>query len=304
MKFKNAVLLLVSFVLGYASFTAAQQATPLDTSITASAALSSPTSSAMPSTASTANGEPSAPAPGSGGPPQIENAPDYQWHLSVSPYLWFPGTHGTAGAFNREVGYRASAIDLLSHFRFGLMGAAEARHDRVLFPLDMMWIRLRADKAVPFPGLSTTSANLKAGMFIFSPKTGFRVINAEKFKADFLMGLRYWHFGENLEFNPSRLGLNFSKSQNWVDPLVGGKIETAVSRKSVITVAGDVGGWGAASQLEYQIVGLLGYKVKPSMILQAGYRYLYADYQKNGPANASNKFALSGIILGVTLNVK
>src|SRR2546423_11453516 len=302
MKIKNAVLILVCFVLGYASFSAAQQTKSLDTNVIANAALTSPTSSPTSSAASTANSEPS--APGSGGPPQIENAPDDQWHLSLSPYLWFPGTHGTAGAFNRDIGYRASAIDLLSHFRFGLMGAAEARHDRVLFPLDMMWIRLRDDKALPFPGLSATSANLKASMFILTPKTGFRVINGEKFKADFLMGLRYWHFGENLQFNPTRLGLNFSKSQNWVDPLVGGKIEAAVSQKSVITVAGDVGGWGAASQLEYQLVGLLGYKLKPSMTLQAGYRYLYADYQKGGPAAANNKFALSGIILGFTLNLK
>ena len=115
MKIKNAVLILVCFVLGYASFSAAQQTKPLDTSVTASAALTSPTSNPTSSVAPTANSEPS--APGSGGPPQIENAPDDQWHLSVSPYLWFPGTHGTAGAFNRDIGYRASAIDLLSHFR-------------------------------------------------------------------------------------------------------------------------------------------------------------------------------------------
>jgi hypothetical protein len=303
-KLTNAILFLVSFVLGYALFSAAQQTQPLDTGVTSSAELTSPTSTTPSSISSTANSEPQAPPPGSSDPPQIENAPDDQWHRSVSPYLWFPGTHGTAGAFNREIGYRASAIDLLSNFRFGLMGAAEARHDRVLFPIDMMWIRLRDDKALPFPGLSATSANIKAGMFILSPKTGFRVINAEKVKADFLMGVRYWHFGENLEFNPSRLGLNFSKSQNWVDPVIGGRIETTVSQKSVITIAGDVGGWGAASQLEYQMVGLIGYKLKPSMTLQAGYRYLYADYQKNGLANASNRFALSGIILGITLNLK
>jgi opacity protein-like surface antigen len=304
MKIKNAVLILVCFVLGYASFSAAQQTQSLDEGVTASAALASPTSSSTSSAASNTNSDPSDPGPGSGGPPQVENAPDDQWHLSVSPYLWFAGTHGTAGAFNRDIGYRASAIDLLSHFRFGLMGTAEARHDRVLFPLDMIWIRLRDDKALPFPGLSATSANIKVGMFILTPKTGFRVINGEKVKADFLMGLRYWHFGENLQFNPSRLGLNFSKSQNWVDPLVGGRIEAALSQKSVITVAGDVGGWGAASQLEYQVVGLLGYKLNPNITLQAGYRYLYADYQKNGPANATNKFALSGIVLGVTLNLK
>src|SRR5438874_6296377 len=82
MKIKNAVLILVCFVLGYASFSAAQQTTPLDTSVTASAAPTSPTSNPTSSVATTANSEPSASPPGSGGPPQIENAPDDQWHLS------------------------------------------------------------------------------------------------------------------------------------------------------------------------------------------------------------------------------
>ena len=302
MKIKNVVLVLVCFTLGCGAFSAAQLTQSTDKGATASTVLASSTSSSTSSATSATNSDPS--APGSAGPPQVENAPDDQWHISISPYLWFAGTHGTLGAFNRDVGYRASAIDLLSHFRFGLMAAAEVRHDRVLFPLDTMWIRLRDDRALPFPNLSATSANLKASMFVFTPKTGFRVINQEKFKADFLMGLRYWHFGENLQFSPSLLGLNFSKSQDWVDPLVGGRIETPISQKAVLTVAGDVGGWGAGSQLDYQIVGLLGYKLKPSITLQAGYRYLYADYQKNGPANASNKFALSGIVLGLTLNLK
>jgi hypothetical protein len=72
----------------------------------------------------------------------------------------------------------------------------------------------------------------------------------------------------------------------------------------VATIAGDVGGWGTGSQIEYQIAGVLGYKLKPSMTLQAGYRYLYFDYEKGGQANAVVKTALSGIILGVTLNLK
>ena len=59
------------------------------------------------------------------------------WQVSVSPYLWLPGVHGTVGAFDRDAGVSASPIDLLSHFRFGLMGdcrrsleavSAAARH--------------------------------------------------------------------------------------------------------------------------------------------------------------------------------
>jgi len=66
------------------------------------------------------------------------------WQVSVSPYVWLPGVHGTVGAFDRDAGVSVSPIDLLSHFRFGLMGAADARWKRLVLPLDLVWSRLRA----------------------------------------------------------------------------------------------------------------------------------------------------------------
>lgn len=248
--------------------------------------------------------DPAGPQAGSGQGTTGGTAQDDQWHFSVSPYLWLAGTHGTVGAFGRDVGFKASIGDLLSHFRFGLLGAAEARHNRFLTNIDMIWMRLGDNQALPFPNLMATSANLTASVFVLTPKVGYRLMNQNKIKADFLTGIRYWHFGESLNFTPSRLGLNFSKSQNWVDPLVGGRIIADVTPKIVTTIAGDVGGWGTGSQIEYQVVGLLGYKLNPKIVLQAGYRYLYFDYLKGGRAGTVVNTALSGAILGVTLNLK
>jgi hypothetical protein len=183
-------------------------------------------------------------------PQPATDQPD-QWHVSVSPYLWFPGVHGTVGTNDREVGFHASAIDLLSHFRFGLMGTVEARKNRLVIPLDLMWIRLRDDKGIPLGSFGATTATVTGTVFILTPKIGFTVIKAKMFEVDALAGLRYWHFGEDLNFNPSLLGLNFSKSQSWVDPLVGGRIAVPLSPKLDVTVGGDVGGWGTGSQLEY-----------------------------------------------------
>jgi len=60
------------------------------------------------------------------------------WQVSVSPYLWFPGIHGTVGAFDRDASVSATPIDLLSHLRFGLMGAADARWERLVLSLDLI----------------------------------------------------------------------------------------------------------------------------------------------------------------------
>jgi len=229
------------------------------------------------------------------------SADDDGWHFAVSPYLWFPGVHGTIGARGRDVSFKASPGDLLSHFRFGLMGVLEARYKRLLLPLDIMWIRLGDNKALPFPNLMVNTAKLKASEFILTPKIGYRLIDQEKIKIDALVGFRYWHFGENLKFVPSNFNLNFSSSQNWVDPVVGGRITGNLSPKVVAVIAGDVGGWGTGSQLDYQVAGILGYRVKPNVTLQAGYRYLYVNYRSGGTIIQPTT---SGVLFGATFNLK
>jgi hypothetical protein len=228
-------------------------------------------------------------------------ASDDQWHVTVSPYLWFPGMHGTVGTPDRQLSVHESAIDILSNFRFGLMGEADMRYKRLVLPIDMMWVRLGDDKTLSNLGQSGTTADVKITEFILTPKIGYRLIDQEKFKLDALTGFRYWHLGQNLRFDPSRLGLDFSGSQNWVDPLVGGRIQMPLSPKMEITIAGDVGGWGAGSELEYQLVGLLGYRIKPKCALQVGWRYLDVNYRSG---KSIFDVASSGLVFGATFDLK
>lgn len=239
-------------------------------------------------------------------PQAAKAAPDDAWHLSVSPYLWFPGVHGTAvGPEENGLGFKASPSDLLSHFQIGLMGAVEISHKRIVTSMDIFWIRLQDNTAIPLPpavGDGAIGAKIHATEFFLAPKVGYRVIDQEKIKIDALAGFRFWHFGESLSFNPSALGLNFNGSQNFVDPLVGGRIQLALSPKIVVNILGDVGGWNTGSKLEYQIVGLIGYRIKPALTLQAGWRYLNLDYQ-GSRGNVFN-ITTAGVLFGATLNLK
>jgi hypothetical protein len=221
---------------------------------------------------------------------------DSDWHLTVSPYLWFPGVHGGIGIGGRETSIHVSAGDLLSHFRFGLMGVIEPRYKRIVMPLDIVWVRLGDDRAL---SNIASVANLKGDEFILTQKVGYRVIDTERIKIDGLAGFRYWHYGTNVSFTTN--SLNYSGSQNWVDPLVGGRITGILTPKIEITVAGDVGGWGVGSQLAYQAVGLLGYRIKPALTLQAGYRYLATNYQTS---NGFVDMVESGVMFGVSINFK
>ncbi len=224
-----------------------------------------------------------------------------EWHLAISPYLWFPGLHGTVGALNHNTSVHASAGDLLSNFRFGIMGAAEAERNGILLNGDLMWTRLGDERAVPFPRLGAVATDVKIGELIWTSKVGARLVNKEKFKGDMNVGVRFWHLGQKLNFNPSLLGLNFKGSANWVDLVMGGRVETALSPKVAVIVLGDVGGWGTGSQLEYQFAPLLEYKLNPKWKLGVGYRYLFVDYRTR---EFLYNTVSSGVIFGATMDLK
>ena len=150
--------------------------------------------------------------------------PDDKWHYSISPYLWLAGTHGTAGFLGREASFHASFSDLFKYLNIGIMAAGEVRKERLLFPVDFLWMKLSDDRSFPespFPG--ATSIKLKIYQSILIPKAGYRIVDQEKMKVDGTLGIRYWHLGENLSLQPSNL--NNSQSANWVDVVAGARVQ-------------------------------------------------------------------------------
>ncbi|MGB9241896.1 MAG: hypothetical protein WCC03_00970 [Candidatus Acidiferrales bacterium] len=226
--------------------------------------------------------------------------PTSDWHFAVSPYLWLPWIHGTVGARGHEASIHVSPGDLLSHFRFGLMGVVDTRYKRIVMPVDFVWLRLGANNALPLTD-EAVNANVKGEAFILTPKIGYRLVDSQIVKIDALTGFRYWHFGESLRLSTSDTSVKFSSSQNWVDPLVGGRILANLSPKVSVSIGGDVGGWNTGSLLDYQFGGVLGYRIKPAVVLQAGYRYLAVDYRNGG---TTQNLVIAGPLFGATITLK
>jgi hypothetical protein len=74
------------------------------------------------------------------------------------------------------------------------------------------------------------------------------------------------------------------------------RILAALSPKVIVTVLGDAGAGGA--NLDYQVGGALGYKLKPNIILQGGCRYLNVDYRPS--SGFVYDTATSGVLIGAT----
>ena len=232
-------------------------------------------------------------------PKSPASMPNDSWHFGITPYLWFAGTHGTAGFNNRDVSFHASFGDVFSYLNIGIMGAAEASKGRWVLPVDFLWMKLSDDRGLPrspFPG--ATSIKVKIYESVLTPKVGYLVVDKERMKVVGTVGIRYWHLGEDLSLQP--LNLNNSQSANWVDVVAGARFQMPLSPKAGITILGDAGGGGA--NVDYQVVGSLGYKFKPNIIGELGWRYKDVTYRPSSTLIFDG--AMSGILLGVTFNIK
>ena len=96
---------------------------------------------------------------------------DSDWHFMVAPYLWIPWVYGTIGANGNDARFYATPGELFSHFRFGLLGVVQPSYKRLLLPLDIIWLRLGDDKALPNTPNGTV-VNVKADVFVLTPKVG------------------------------------------------------------------------------------------------------------------------------------
>src|SRR6267142_1008324 len=186
MNIKNRILIFACTLLAGATLLQSQQEKHPDSGVGSDSELTLVDSAPAPTDATTNGRSTANPTAIDQAAPPAAGGPDNQWHLSVSPYLWFPGVHGTVGAKDRSVGVHVSATDLLSHFRFGLMGTVEATHNRILIPIDLMFVRLRDDKGIPLGAFGATTATVTANEFILTPKIGVTVIKAKMLQVDAL----------------------------------------------------------------------------------------------------------------------
>lgn len=80
----------------------------------------------------------------------------------------------------------------------------------------------------------------------------------------------------------SKLGTSASLNERWLDPYVGFAGRYNFNKAFYLTGKADIGGFGIGSDITWQAYGALGCQVTRSIFLEAGYRYLYTDYEHGG----------------------
>jgi hypothetical protein len=228
---------------------------------------------------------------------------DNKWHIYGMAYLWVPTMHGTVGVAGYDTNIHVSSGEIFSNFRGGFLGVFTPTYNRWSAPVDVLWMRLRSEKSVPYVPVdgSDTGYTVRATLneTIITPKLNYLAYDSPKFKVYGTAGARIWHIGTTLALIPSLYDNSPYKGVSWIDYVMGARFSVPLGKKASVDILGD-GGEGGAT-LDYQVGGILNYQLKPKLTSQIGWRYLTEHYGNNG--NILNT-TTQGIVFGATYKFK
>ncbi len=201
------------------------------------------------------------------------------WSCRVSLYGWLESLSGDTGVRGYDLPLDISFNELVEYLDFAAMGTMELGYDRWSFVADMMYAKLGDS----ISGNHNDSVDLDMKQFLGNFVVAYELVKTDTYKLDAYAGARVNYLSLDLNVKGPR-GNKFSRhgSETWVDPIVGTRFQAELPHNFFFRAVGDIGGFGAASELTWQASGGFGYHITPSSSILLGYRVLGTDYTSGG----------------------
>jgi hypothetical protein len=223
--------------------------------------------------------------------------------LIAHPYLWLAGVNvaiTTPLARAPQVNASAGAFQVLGDLNnVPFMGAAELRDGPFGVLADAMHLPLGVGvttRNIFFSGGSTSMVtSIVTGDFLY------RVLDQPDQTVDGGLGFRFWGMSTDVILNGALLPTtSVSRSGSWADPLIAARYHRDFGNGFGLTTYGDVGGFGIAAHVDWQIIGTLDYALKPWLDMQIGYRSLNVNYSASHVPLGFNMH-MTGPLLAATI---
>ena len=214
-----------------------------------------------------------------------------QWQFTLAPYLMFPWMNGTTAVRGHELEVNVGPGDIFSNLQFGVMGYFAARKGPWGFATDVLYMALGTDVDKP-----SANVDFNQGAYAF---TGSRQLNE---KVAFVFGARWNVIQGKLDFKGPLLKGTFKDTKQWVDPIVGLKIEQPLGGRMHFTMLADIGGFGAGSDFAWQLFPVVGVDVGKRARIGFGYRVIGMDYDTgNGSELFKYDIITQAFVIGASL---
>lgn len=204
------------------------------------------------------------------------------WQFELTPYLWVAGISGDVGVGGApSVSVDAKFKDILPNLDFGALVAVEARRGPWALLLDGIYLKVSQNGDTPGSGFDRVDVVSRTA--IIEPALGYRVWETPFASLDAFLGTRIWVVDTELKFSGGVLRpRKFDGTQAWADPVAGARLRGVLSAKWSAVLLGDVGGFGAASDLTWQAFAGIAYQFSERWSLKIGYRAIGVDYESGG----------------------
>lgn len=217
------------------------------------------------------------------------------WALDVVPYVWAADLTAETSVPGEPPSTPSAANRFETRIRAGAMVAAQVRYRAVGLFTDFAWLRL--DSASLDPGPAFQSGRLQSDFIHATAALTYRLPLSGGFHAEVLAGARLWHVSEEVEYTGRVLpGFRLSGEATWVDPVIGASARYDLSGRWSLVARGMFAGFGVAADESWEAYGGATYRITPWCSVEAGYRYLLEDYDRD-------QFALQltahGFLVGV-----
>ena len=225
--------------------------------------------------------------------------------LVIIPYLWAAGLNGDQAVDGNQASVGLNADGILEALDFGGMVHIESRRGKWGPFLDAAYVKLSTDgKVGPFDvDVSTELAQMELGIFYRFLERTIGNDDRRSLSLDVLGGGRYTYLEGELDSKGAG-PIEVDKSKDWVDAIVGGRIQIDLTEKLAFSLRGDVGGFGIGSSSDFvwNLIAALGYELSERTTLWLGYRHLDLDYDDgSGPRQFEYDVELTGPMAGLEI---
>jgi len=203
-----------------------------------------------------------------------------KWEFATIGYIWFAGAWGKTDVIGpvAPVDLSLPFGKVLKGFKFAFMGAAEAKHDRLIFLGDLTFIHLGSDKGIGIRDPDFLSAELDSRTAEITLVGGYRVVDDDAVKLDLLAGGRMNWFDTSMQLDGPNRSASGSVKQTWFDPLLAARVQGPLGGKWSFSAYGDIGGFGIGSDITWQAVATVNYQINHKMAVGAGWRHYKVNY--------------------------
>lgn len=202
------------------------------------------------------------------------------WRVSTSMYGWFTRLDGDMTFRGRTVPVDVPFDKIFDNLKFTFMGLVEVGHGKWSFMSDVFYAKLE-------PSVSTRVATFDSQIeqFIGNFAVFYNVVETPTSRFDAYGGARVNWMETDVDIQgKGTFGKNFSESadKTWVDPIIGVRVHHDLTDKFFVRAVADIGGFGISSDITWQAMASLGYRVTESASVGLGYRGLGTDYTNGG----------------------